>query len=118
MKIILNKKVEVKNVFLASKIREIIGLMFSRRQKARNLLFSFENPIKLKIHSFFVFFSFLAIWLDDKNKIIALRKVRPFKFAVGIKEPFYKLLELPINKKNSILIKKIYIEFPTEFQKI
>ncbi len=91
---------ECKNIF--SKIR---GLMFRRREKANALiLFNLKNPTKISIHSLFVFFPFLAIWLDDKNNFIDMKIVKPFLFSVSSKKPFYKLLEIPINKKYSKII--------------
>lgn len=83
---------------------EAIGLMFSRREKANSLLFEFKNPTKMKIHSYFVFFPFIAIWLDKKNNILALKEVKPFEISKGIKEPYCKLLEIPVNKKNKHII--------------
>jgi len=76
------------------------GLMFHRREKARALLlFDFKKPGRLKIHSCFVFFHFLAVWLDDKNQVIEIRKVKPWKFYVLPKKRFFKLVEIPLNSK-------------------
>ena len=78
-------------------IRKFFGLMFTRKEKAQALLFEFKRPINLRIHSFFVFFPFIAVWLDKKGNVIQTRKIRPFTFAVSAKKPFSKLLEIPIN---------------------
>lgn len=76
------------------------GLMFTRREKARALLLmDSRRPIVWRIHSFFVFFSFVAVWLDDKNKIIDSGIVNPFTLSIKSKRPFYKLIEVPINKR-------------------
>ena len=75
------------------------GLMFKRREKTNALLFDFEKPTKIRIHSLFVFFPFVAIWLDDKNRIIDLKIVKSFKFSVSPSKSFCKLIEIPINKK-------------------
>jgi len=80
-------------------LNQIIGLMFSRREKANALVFSFSKPTKMAIHSFFVFFPFLAVWLDDKNKIIEIRKIKPFIPRVSSTNEYYRLLEIPFNKK-------------------
>jgi uncharacterized membrane protein (UPF0127 family) len=86
-------------------IGKIIGLMFSRREKARALLlFDFKKPVKWGIHSLFVFFPFFAVWLDDKNKVVDLRLVKPFTLTIHSKRPFHKLVEIPINKRYSKLI--------------
>jgi len=72
----------------------ILGLMF-RTRKTRPLLFEFSRDTRIAIHSFFVFFPFKAIWMDEKGKIIEQRIVRPFTFSVRPKKPFRKLLEIP-----------------------
>ena len=73
------------------------GLMFCSRQKARALLFEFKKPTKIKIHSLFVFFPFLGLWLDDKNQILCLRVVNPFTFSVDFHKKFRRFVEIPIN---------------------
>ena len=80
-------------------LRKISGLMFIGKEKARALLFDFKEPVDLKIHSFFVFFPFIAVWLSEKNEIIEVKKVKPFTFSVRPKEKFSRLLEIPINQK-------------------
>lgn len=77
--------------------RKFLGLMFSRRKKAEALLFDFKKPVDFRIHSFFVFFPFVAVWLDKGNKVIEAKRVRPFTFSVGLKKSFYKIIEIPIN---------------------
>jgi uncharacterized membrane protein (UPF0127 family) len=77
--------------------QEARGLTFRRRRKARALLFEFSKPVNLKIHSLFVFFPFVAIWIDKDNKLIKKKIVRPWKISVGVGEPFTKLIEVPIN---------------------
>ena len=73
------------------------GLMFRRRKNAKALLFEFEKPTNLKIHSFFVFFPFLAIWIDEKNKILKKKIVKPWEIYVSPSVKFKKLIEIPIN---------------------
>jgi uncharacterized membrane protein (UPF0127 family) len=79
------------------------GLMFSRREKAKILLFNFNRKQKIKIHSFFVFFRFVAIWLDNKNNVVDIKIVKPFTLSIPQK-PAYNLIEIPFNKK----YKKLY----------
>ena len=103
MKIYFKKKkidIPVKNV---SSIGKVFGLMF-RNRNTENLLFNFKAKTKMSIHSLFVFFPFIALWLDDKNKVIESRIVNPFAFAIRGKKPFSKLIELPINDKNRKMI--------------
>jgi uncharacterized membrane protein (UPF0127 family) len=76
---------------------QFIGLMF-KSKNSENLLF--DCPGKWGIHSFFVFFPFLAIWVDNKNNVQEIRIVKPFTFYVEPKREFAKLIELPINEKN------------------
>lgn len=84
-----------------------LGLMFTRRENARALLFEFKNPVRAPIHSFFVFFDFVAIWLDDKDKIVDLKIVTPFKFIILPKKSFSKIIEIPINRKHKEIVKII-----------
>ena len=81
------------------------GLMFRRREKATALLFDFKKPRRLKIHSWFVFFPFLAVWLDDKNRILEIKMVKPWKFCVFPKKSFYKLVEIPCSSKYDNIMK-------------
>jgi uncharacterized membrane protein (UPF0127 family) len=93
-----NKDIEISDVKECNWFNKIVGLMFSRRQTANALLFSFKKKTKMSIHSFFVFFPFLAVWLDDKNKVMEIKKVRPFIPKVSSTNSYFKLLEIPINK--------------------
>jgi len=99
-----NKKISL-NVFECNEFEKFTGLMFSQRQDARALLFDFKKSSRISLHSFFVFFPFVAIWLDDKNKIIDLKLIKPFKLGVSPKKPFYKIIEIPANKKYNSLKK-------------
>lgn len=98
-----NKKIKVSvkecNLFWKS-----VGLMFSRRETANILLFSFKNKQKIAIHSFFVFYKFLAVWLDENNKVVDLKIVKPFTFCVFPSRDSFKLVEIPINRNNKNLI--------------
>lgn len=95
-----------------------VGLMFSRREKAKNLLFRFNKKIKIVIHSFFVFFPFIAIWLDEKNKIIDIKIVKPFTSHVVPREKSLSLIELPLNEKNKFITQNIFFAFPSLIRKI
>ena len=76
-----------------------IGLMF-RTKENQNLLFNFKDYKTFGIHSFFVFFNFLAVWLDKKDNIVDFSIVKPFTFLVKSENPSVKLLELPLNNRN------------------
>jgi uncharacterized membrane protein (UPF0127 family) len=87
--------IEVKRI---SAIGSFIGLMF-KSKKTNNLLFQFSsNP---SIHSFFVFFPFLAIWLNDNDEVVDFSVVKPFTLSVKPKNKASKLIEVPRSKKNS-----------------
>jgi len=93
-----SKKIHL-NVKELSEFGKVTGLMFSKREKARALLFKFDKFTRLSIHSLFVFFEFLAIWTDDKGEILEIKKIKPFKFSVKPKKKFKNLIEVPFNKK-------------------
>lgn len=78
-------------------LKRAIGLMFTSRKKARPLLFDFKKQTNMAIHSLFVFFPFLAIWLDENNRVIEFRKVNPFTFSVSPSRSYSKLIEVPLN---------------------
>jgi uncharacterized membrane protein (UPF0127 family) len=87
---------EVERVSFLGRIR---GLMFRRREKAFPLLFEFKISGRRAIHSLFVFFPFLALWLDDKNRVISSEIVSPGRFSVCPKKSFFRLIEVPLNSK-------------------
>lgn len=97
------KKFEI-NLKMCNWFEKFSGLMFSKREKAQALLFDFKELTKIKIHSLFVFFPFVAIWLDDKNKIIDLKIVKSFNFFVSPGKSFCRLIEIPINKRYEKII--------------
>ena len=81
-----------------------IGLMF-RTKETKNLLFYFKKNVKMAIHSYFVFFPFLAIWADKENKVMEWKIVLPFTSIVKPKKYFRKLIEVPLNSKNIKIIR-------------
>ena len=76
-----------------------IGLTFKSRN-TRNLLFDFGKEVRRSITSYFVFFSFLAVWLDSKNRVVEKAVIRPFRSRILPKKKFVKLVEVPINYGN------------------
>jgi len=82
----------------------VCGLMFRRRESALALLlFDFKKPRKFEIHSFFCPV-FLAVWLDDKDRIIEKRVVQPWQISISPKKKFCKLIEIPLNTKYKKLL--------------
>ena len=85
----------------ATGFRRYFGLMF-RTSRTKPLVFYFNKPTLISIHSLFVFFKFTAIWFDECNKVIEARVVKPFSFNIKPKKPFCKLVELPIHSSWTI----------------
>jgi hypothetical protein len=85
----------IKNYDLCKTIfSKTIGLMFKKNPE--NLLFVFEKPVKISIHSFFCRKKFVAIWLL-KGKVIDSKIVLPWTSNIVPRKKFDKLLELPFN---------------------
>jgi uncharacterized membrane protein (UPF0127 family) len=98
-------EIDVKKCGLFGMVR---GLMFRRREKTSALLlFDFKKPKRLKIHSFFVFFPFVAIWLNKKNKVMEYRIAKPWSPVILPQKKFSRLIEIPINKKYKRIIQII-----------
>jgi len=99
------KKISL-DVRICSFFEKFSGLMFKRRQNAEALLFEFKNSSNIKIHSFFVFFPFVAVWIDEKGKVIGVKKVKPFRISVSVPENknFERLIEIPLNSKYSGIV--------------
>ena len=88
-----------------------IGLMFSRRENARALLFDFKKPTRTPIHSFFVFYPFIAVWLNKNWKIQELRVVNPFLPCIKPKKPFCRLVEIPLNSQYQKVLEHLFGTF-------
>jgi uncharacterized membrane protein (UPF0127 family) len=83
-----------------------IGLMFSRKERAKVLLFDFNYPSRMGIHSYFVFFDFIAVWVDEDDNVVQVDCVKPWTSFLCPKKRYVKLIEIPINKKNEKLVGK------------
>jgi uncharacterized membrane protein (UPF0127 family) len=86
-------------------LKKFTGLMFSNRQNSRALLFSFRRKQKIMIHSFYVFYSFIALWLDEKNNIVDLKIVKPFSLCISPQKSTFRLVEIPINDYYQKIVK-------------
>lgn len=103
MKIYLNSRnvnIKVKKVKGLGFVR---GLMF-KNKNCDNLLFSFNRGVSMAIHSCFVGFDFLAIWLDSEKKVIEYKIVKPWSFHIKPKKKFRYLVEVPVNEVNRNII--------------
>jgi uncharacterized membrane protein (UPF0127 family) len=104
-----NKKISIE-VQKCNLFQMFRGLMFRLRENAPALLlFDFRKETKIKIHSLFVFFPFAAVWLDDKNKITEIMKIKPFRFWIFPKKKFFRLIEIPINAKYKDVLQKLEV---------
>jgi uncharacterized membrane protein (UPF0127 family) len=92
--------VEISDIFVCRGLHKGIGMMFTRAENAKALLFEFDHDTSASITSLFCP-SFLAIWLDSNNKIVEYKIVSSNKFSVSPSRKFRKLIEVPINKKYS-----------------
>jgi len=90
------KTLEIANVKLMKGLNNIRGLMFRKKENSPALLFNLKNE---SIHSLFVFFDFLVLWLDDKNNVVDWKVVRPWRFHVKSDKEFSKILEIPVNRR-------------------
>lgn len=72
------------------------GLML--RKNSKPLLFIFSGENTQSIHSFFCV-NFIAIWFN-KNEVIDIKLVRPWRVSVKPFRKFDKLLEIPENDEN------------------
>ncbi len=111
MQVIIKKgagEFKINNVKRLSEFEKGIGLMFHSREKCPAMLFEFSEPTRLRIHSIFVFFRFVGIWLDDKNRIIEKKIVKPFRICLRPRKPFYKLVEIPVNEFYKTKIESLF----------
>ena len=84
--------------------RKYLGLMFKSKE-SENLLFEFDKEVNVSFHSIFVFFPFLIIWLDSKNRVLDFRIAKPFTFCIGTKKKFRRLVETPLNVRNKKILR-------------
>ncbi|MEK6916598.1 MAG: DUF192 domain-containing protein [Nanoarchaeota archaeon] len=76
-------------------ISNAIGLMFSKKIADFGLIFVFDKPKKAGLHMFFVFFPIDVLFLDEKKKVIELKRgFKPFTLYYPKKKAKY-ILELP-----------------------
>ena len=89
---------KILNVKKTSFFTQFIGLMFSRRRTPIRL-FSYSSDRRVPIHSWFVFYNFLIVWLDHRNRVIEWRVVKPFTSCVLPKKKCCAFLEIPLDDK-------------------
>ena len=79
---------------------KIFGLMF-RTKNTNNLFFEFRKNRRPALHSLFVFFPFIVLWIDDKNNIVDMKIAKLFEFYINSKKKFKNIVEIPISRKNA-----------------
>lgn len=92
------RKIKIKTLKLSS-FGKVFGLMF-RTSDCDNILFEFDTDEKMAFHSFFCFFPFLILWLDEKNNVLDWKIVHPFELRISTSKSFRKVVEIPLNKRN------------------
>ena len=83
-------------------LNKLIGLIFYRDV----LLFNFGKNSNSKIHSLFCP-KFVAVWLDERNKVVDLKVVKPWRLSGSSAKPFSKLVEIPINREYRNVVEKL-----------
>ncbi|MBI2043753.1 hypothetical protein HYT24_00110 [Candidatus Pacearchaeota archaeon] len=86
-------KIPVKEVPLYS-----TGLMF-RTKNTSNLYFNLRGK-NISLTSWFVFFPFLVLWVDERRKVVDFKVVRPFTMVINSQKKFHSIVEVPLNIKN------------------
>lgn len=81
------------------------GLMFRNLKDSRALLFDFERLVRFSIHSLFVRFPFVVIWLDENGKVVRIKKVDKNIFDLRPDKKFVKLIEIPVKEEYSSILK-------------
>ena len=79
------------------------GLIF-RTKKTENIMFENLPEGNFALTSYFVFFPFLVLWLNNGKKVVDFRIARPFELSMKTNKKAHSLLEIPINKKNKKII--------------
>ena len=102
----LDKSVKLK-VKTTNSFTKFIGLI-CRTRFCDNLIFKFKKDTRISIHSFFVFFPFLAIWLDSKKKVLDMKIVKPFSLNIRPRKKFRTIVEIPINDRNKKIISVLF----------
>ena len=98
-----NKKIKI-NLKKTGLFTRGSGLMF-RTKNTDNLLFEFGKDVRISITSFFVFFPFLAIWLDKNNNVVDKKIVKPFILSIKPRNKFRKIIEVPLRENTEDIIK-------------
>jgi len=87
-----------------------LGLMFNRAlPKSQGILLvaNQQSKAQTSIHSFFVFFTFDALWIDEKKRVVDKKTITPFKALIRPKTAAKYVLELSKGSTKKILVGEI-----------
>ena len=96
-------KIKFKNKIFevdARKSSGIRGLMFCGKE-TKALFFETKGAI----HSLFVFFPFIILWIDNKNAVVDCKIVKPFSFHVNTNKEFERIVEIPLSRRYNNIVK-------------
>jgi len=87
-----------------------LGLMFSKKIKAKALIFIFSKEKIIPLHNLFVFYPIDILFLDKNKKVVEIKEnFRPFTFHTPKNKALY-IIELPqgmIKKSKTLLNDKV-----------
>lgn len=78
---------------------EGFGLMFTKLNTARSLLFSYKFSSRMTIFSSFIPYEFLAVWMNSKNKLVGMRIVKRGENGIEPGVKFNRLIEIPLSQR-------------------
>lgn len=104
----LNKRKIKLDVIEAGFFMKFRGLMFRSLENSCILLF--DNASNIAIHSYFVFFDFLVLWLDRENNVVDWEVVKPFSVYEKSNKEFYKIIEIPVSRRYHSIVDVIVEE--------
>ena len=98
-------KLVIHRTKLAVSFKEkLIGLMFEKPinfNYALVFIFNESAVFSNSIHSFFVFFPFLAVYLNEKRRVVDIKIINPNQ-TFQPKEKSKYLIEMPVEFKDKI----------------
>mgnify|MGYP001369958304 CR=1 FL=1 len=82
-------------------LQKYLGLMF-KKEDTEPLMFEFDEEVDVPIHSWFVFFPFMAYWYDSEGILLQSRKINPFRSNIRCCCKFKTLIEIPWKRNVNI----------------
>ncbi|MFH1823235.1 MAG: hypothetical protein ABH817_00755 [archaeon] len=81
------------------------GLMFQTYNSAHPIQFIFKKPRKVAMTTLFCFFPILMLFYNGK-KLVDKRAIAPFNLNISVDKPVTKIIEIPLTKKEFVMIKE------------